>query len=92
MPWVRKGIKKCYDERKSRLGSDIVSVTNQVYIRAQDEIRPLFGMESRSASIWLFQKYAQTQNNRKNTALLATKTLNAMSQKCQTSEIDEFCF
>ena len=85
-------MKKGYDERKSRLGSDIVSVTNQVYIRAQDEIRPLFAMESRSASILLFPNYAQTQKNRKSKALLATKTLNAMSQKCQTSEFDEFYF
>ena len=35
---------------------DIDSVTNRVYMRAQDEIRQLFDIGMRSASIWCFQK------------------------------------
>ena len=36
---------------------DIISFTNRIYKRGEDESRLLLSMELRSASIWYFPKY-----------------------------------
>ena len=62
-PWGLDRPQKVQGGRE--LWSDIVLVTKRVRMRAQDEIRPFCRMFFRSASIWLFHKYAKTFNMRK---------------------------